>query len=130
MTIEEEIRERNDEFHKSLANGDAEAMANHFATNAWFNYSGYPAVHGRDAIAEMFRQSVADGLRGMKSYVISEIIETGPWVIEVGSEVVLNESPDGSLIEVPLNYVGAWQRSESGRLEVLFDLVCPDARTV
>ncbi len=129
MNIAEEIRERDDEFHKAIANGDAEAMANSFATNGWFNYSGGPPVYGRDAIGEMFRQSVADGLRGIKSYVIREVIEIGPWAIEVGSEVVFYELPDGSPVETPLNYVGVWQRNESGRLEVLADLVSPDIGT-
>ncbi len=95
LNIEEEIRERNDEFHKAIANGDAEAMANNFATNGWFNHSGYPPVHGRDAIGEMFRQSVVDGLRGVKSYVISEIIEIGPGRSKSGPRLSLMSHQTG-----------------------------------
>ena len=129
MNIAEEIRERDDEFHKAIANGDAEAMANSFATNGWFNYSGGPPVYGRDAIGEMFRQSVADGLRGIKSYVIREVIEIGPGPSKSGLRLSFMSYRTESPVETPLNYVGVWQRNESGRLEVLADLVSPDIGT-
>ena len=126
MSTRDELEALNRAFSAAFAAGDFVACARQFAEDGRFMADGAPTVRGRAAIESMFRRFHEAGVRGVRSIVTLDVIESGDLVVEIGSEIVDDEQPDGSHTEVPFKYVAVYRRNAEGTLEMLVDAPSSD----
>jgi ketosteroid isomerase-like protein len=106
MSTEEDVRTFNESFSAALARQDSEAAAEAYTEDARLLYPGHPVIHGRAAIGDLLRDSLAKG-PSLITFETEQVWDGGTFVVDVGTYtsgdsagkyvVVHERQPDGSL---------------------------------
>jgi uncharacterized protein (TIGR02246 family) len=97
MSPEKEVLSFNSSFPAALANSDADAMLSHFAPDVRWIAPGAPMIEGRHDLRDHFVKIFQSGMRlKVKSYATKEVLDAGPLVVEIFTEVVGAQLPGGA----------------------------------
>jgi uncharacterized protein (TIGR02246 family) len=124
MSLQDELDDFNDQFHKAISSGDVAAIVDHFDPDGQMIAPG-EVVQGSEALAAHFAALLANGFIGIKSSTTEQVFHDGSLVIEIGT-VVASSRIDDSDVDVPLKAVGVLRRTDQG-LRLLVDCVVPSS---
>jgi ketosteroid isomerase-like protein len=122
VSVQDELDDFNDRFHKAIASGDVASIVAHFDPNGQLIAPG-EVVQGTEALAAHFATLLANGFVGMKSSTTQQVYHDGSLVIEIGTAVASSRT-NGSDFDLPLKAVGVLRRTDQG-LRLLVDCVVP-----
>ncbi len=113
-TAEEAVRAAVQGFEAAVNKGDAAALARMYTPQAAVMPPGTARVDGREAIEQVWRQSMEQG--GVKDMSIrsTEVTVVGSTAYEVGTATLTEKDAKGGVRPGSVKYLHVWQRGEDG----------------
>jgi ketosteroid isomerase-like protein len=126
MTTKDEIRGILDDITKAVAAKDIDRVVSHYTSDAILLPPGQPAVRGTSDIGAAFRALIDAGVQSV-DFETTDVVEDGALVIEVGTNVVRLQLPEGDVVEDVGKYMVAYRRQLDGRLLLAIDAFNSDS---
>ena len=123
------IEANNEDLGRWYASGDIDSVVTVFAEDARQGAPNAPAIEGREAMREFWKQAVTWGQWNFSLKTVS-VIANGPIAVELGRYTVQftagPEAPPGIKSYDSGDYVCYWRLEEDGKWKIVYDIPSSD----
>ena len=123
------IEAHNADLCRWYASGDIDSVVTVFAEDARLMPPNVPAIEGREAVREFWKQAVTLGQWNFSLETVS-VIANGPIAVELGRYTVQinarQELPPGIKAYDSGDYVCYWRLEEDGKWRIVYDIPSSD----
>ncbi len=127
--VREVIENHNVSLNRWYASGDIDSVVTVFADDARVMPSNFPAIEGREAVREFWKQAMTLGQWNFNLETVS-VIANGPIAVELGRYTVQIEAkqelPPGIKSYDSGDYVCYWRLEDDGKWRVVYDILSSD----
>ncbi len=121
------IAAANAEWVRSMKTGDVRAIAAPYADDAIFVTQTGSVVKGRDAVAQLMRERIAQAGKARDVALVQDgVTLQGTLIYEWGHATMEFARPGGAPTRTGGRYLTVWQKDTTGRWEIIRNLSLPD----